>query len=307
MLVAAVASVADQLGPGDDVVLVIDHNDELRVRAAREFAADPRIRVIANTLLPGISGARNSAIDAARGEVVAFLDDDAVAGPGWLERIRAAMAEPDVLAVGVAAAPAWHGGRRPSWFPDEYDWVVGCTYRGLPTSAGQVRNVNGAAMALRRDAVIAVGGFSTMVGRRGAAFTGCEETELCIRLRQRHPDAKILYLPDVSVAHTVPRERMRIRYFLRRCYGEGLSKARVARLVGAADGLSSERSYVWSTLPRGVARQVGRGLRGRLGGWLAAVLIVTGVGVTATGYLLGRLRPDVTAVVSREATPVARL
>jgi len=305
VMTEAVDSVARQLRDGDDMVLVIDHNDELFERAVDRFAGDPRIRVIANTGPAGISGARNTAIAHARGDLLAFLDDDAVAEPGWLDRVRAAMAEPGVSAVGTAAVPDWEGGARPAWFPDEYDWVVGCTYRGLPTALGEVRNVNGAAMAFRVQALAVAGGFSSVVGRRGAAYTGCEETELCIRLRQRDPSARILYLPDVRVRHRVPRERMRVRHFLRRCFGEGQSKARVARLVGATDGLASERSYVRSTLPRGVARELGRGLRGQPAGWLAAALIVVGLGITGTGYLLGRLRP-VRNPVAGEVAVVAR-
>jgi hypothetical protein len=99
---------------------------------------------------------------------------------------------------------------------------------------------------------------------------------------------------------------MRLRHFLRRCFGEGQSKARVARLVGTTDGLASERSYVRSTLPRGVARELARGLRGQPAGWLAAALIVVGVGITGTGYLLGRLRPTRASVTAEVAVVAQR-
>ena len=304
-MVAAVGSVLDQLRGADDCVLVIDHNDELLGLAADRFRDEPRLRIVPNRGPAGVSGARNAAVGHARGDIVAFLDDDAVAEPGWLDDVRAALAEPAVVAIGTAAVPMWESGSRPSWFPREYDWVVGCTYLGLPTGAAEVRNVNGAAMAFRREIFGAVGGFSAMVGRRGAAYTGCEETELCIRIRQSRPGARIVYLPNVAVRHNVPRERMRIRYFLRRCYGEGLSKARVAQLVGSDDGLASERSYVRSTLPRGVARELRRGLGGRPAGWLAAALIVVGLMVTATGYTLGRLRGYAVTPVPGEVAAVA--
>jgi hypothetical protein len=97
---------------------------------------------------------------------------------------------------------------------------------------------------------------------------------------------------------------MTVRHFLRRCYGEGLSKARVARLVGSADALASERSYVRSTLPRGVARELGRGMRGRPSGFLAALLIVAGVAVTGTSYVLGRLRREAVTIAPAEVAPV---
>ena len=77
----------------------------------------------------GISGARNSGIAAARGAIIAFLDDDAIAAPDWLEQLLAGYSSPNVLGVGGAIEPQWQGGR-PRWFPPEFDWVVGCTYLG---------------------------------------------------------------------------------------------------------------------------------------------------------------------------------
>jgi GT2 family glycosyltransferase len=287
-LVECLEAITPQLGDGDECVLVIDHNEELYARAV---AAWPGVRVLRNEESPGVSGARNSAIAGSRRDVVAFLDDDAVAGPDWLERVRTAFAEPDVMVVGTAAAPMWPTGARPGWLPPEFDWVVGCTYRGLPTVRADVRNVIGVAMAFRRQVFDRVGGFSPAVGRVGTRPTGCDETELCIRLRQADPAARVVFLPDVAVAHHVTVDRTRWRYFVRRCRGEGRSKAWVSRLVGAGDGLSSERAYLLSVLPRAVVREVGRGLRGHGSGWAAAGAIVVGVAMTGSAYALGRVIP----------------
>jgi glycosyltransferase involved in cell wall biosynthesis len=285
-LVDAVESVLAQLRAGDECLIVVDHNDELLARAERAFTS---ARVMPNTGPRGLSGARNTAIAASHGDLVAFLDDDAVACPGWLDRMRSALADTDVYGVGTAALPHWPERGRPSWFPPEFDWVVGCSYTGLPVARADVRNVIGAAMAFRREAFELAGRFSTVVGRIGTTPTGCEETELCIRLRRARPGARIAYLPDVAVQHRVSEDRLSLGYFFRRCVGEGLSKARVSRLVGANDGLSSERAYVRSTLPRGVRRELRRGLRGELSGWSASALIVAGAVVTGAAYLSGRL------------------
>jgi GT2 family glycosyltransferase len=288
-LVNAVASILRQLGPADDCLVVIDHNEELRSRAEAEFGAHASVRVVASSGPRGLSGARNTAIALTRGDILAFLDDDAVAGDLWLDRMRAALADPEVFAGGSAALPHWPESGRPTWFPPEFDWVVGCSYVGLPDVRTDVRNVIGAAMAFRREAFELAGVFSTVVGRIGAAPTGCEETELCIRLRRARPTARVTYLPDIAVTHHVTPERLSLRYFFRRCMGEGMSKARVSRLVGAGDGLASERTYVWSTLPRGVRREVRRGLRGDIGGFSTSALMVAGTFVTGCAYLWGRL------------------
>lgn len=288
-LVAAVESVRPQLRPGDECLVVIDHNDELFDRARHAFATAESVRVITNSGPRGLSGARNTAVESSRGSIVAFLDDDAAAESDWLTRMRDALAVSDVLAVGTAAVPRWPTGRRPAWFPPEFDWVVGCSYVGLPVERADVRNVIGAAMAFRREAFELAGRFSTLVGRVGTIPTGCEETELCIRLRRVRPSARITYLPDVAVTHQVTADRLRLSYFFRRCIGEGLSKARVSRLVGADQGLASERTYLLSTLPRGMRRDLRRGLTGELAGWSSSLLIVAGAMVTGLAYVRGRL------------------
>jgi len=288
-LTAAVGSVVRQLRPGDECVVVIDHNEELRARAEAWFDGEPSVRVVASTGPRGLSGARNTAIATARGEVVAFLDDDALAGDQWLPGMLAALAETDVLAVGSAALPRWPQGRRPAWFPPEFDWVVGCSYGGLPTARADVRNMIGAAMAFRREAFELAGTFSTDMGRLGAAPTGCEETELCIRVRRVRPAARVVYLPEVSVRHRVTEDRLRRRYFLRRCLGEGRSKAWVSRLQGAGAGLASERDYVRKVLPPALLRELRRGLRGDRDGLAAAFLIVAGVLAAGLGFVHGRM------------------
>lgn len=288
---AAVGSVLRQLRPGDECLVIIDHNAELLSKARTELEGE--IRVLANSGPQGLSGARNTAIAASRGDILAFLDDDAVASELWLDQMRSALADPEVFAVGSAALPQWPGSGRPTWFPPEFDWVVGCSYLGLPAARADVRNVIGAAMAFRREAFELAGVFSTVVGRIGTAPTGCEETELCIRLRHARPTARVSYLPDVAVAHHVTADRLSLSYFLRRCAGEGRSKARVSRLVGAGDALASERTYVRQTLPRGIRRELRRGLRGDLGGWSTSALIVAGAFLTGCAYVRGRLaRPE---------------
>src|SRR5262249_52948370 len=85
-----------------------------------------------------------------------------------------------------------------------------------------------------------------------------------------------------------PSNRTRWRYFCSRCYAEGLSKAAVARYVGAKDGLASERTYVLQTLPRGILRGLADVLhRDDMTGLARAGVIIFGLVVTIAGYLLG--------------------
>ncbi len=285
-LAAGTRAVHAQLRKTDTLVVVVDHNEALRERVTAELPGT----VVANTHGQGLSGARNTGLDHATGDVVAFLDDDALPPPGWLDALRAPFAAADVVGVAGAVDPAWEGGRAPRWFPREFGWVVGCDYVGLAGDGEQVRNPIGASMALRREPVVAAGGFSELVGRVGTLPVGCEETELAIRLAQRDPTGRVLRAGTCAVAHLVPRDRQTIRYFLSRCYHEGRSKKVLSGLVGTQQGLAAERAYTTRTLPVGVVRHLAAVLRGDVAGLARAVLVVLGLGTTGAGYLSVRRR-----------------
>ncbi|WP_037857198.1 glycosyltransferase family 2 protein [Streptomyces sp. NRRL F-5065] len=249
------------------------------------------VRVLANAGPRGLSAGRNTGIAASRAEVIAFLDDDAVAERDWLHHLTEAYADPRVMAVGGRTLPVWASGRRPVWFPEEFDWVVGCTYRGLPPGRVRVRNVLGGNASFRREAFDAAGGFATGIGRDGDRRPlGCEETELCIRLSRARPDAVLLIDDRAVIHHRVPGAREHFGYFRSRTYAEGLSKALVARSVGVARGLESERRYATRTLPAGVVRGLRDAVLARPGGAGRAGAIVAGVLTAAGGYLVGSVR-----------------
>ena len=275
----AIRSAQEQTIPVHQIILVIDHNEGL-LRRAQDAELAPT--VVANSHERGLGGARNTGVDHSDGDVVAFLDDDAVACTTWIESFTATYRETSVAGVGGSAHPRWETAR-PFWYPPEFDWVVGCSYLGLPEVAAEVRNAFGCNMSFRADVLSDLGGF-----RLGY---GCDETEFCIRLRQRWPERRVIYLPEASVSHYVPADRVRFKRFLKRCQFEGGSKAVVSRLIGRGDGLESERRYTRVTLPRGVARGVGDTMfRHDVSGLARAAAIVAGLASTVLGYILAQLR-----------------
>lgn len=301
LLHAAVRSLGAQTLPPLEVIVVVDHNPNLleRLEAAEDL---PGIYPVGNSGPRGLSGARNCGIAAARGHVIAFLDDDAQADAGWLKVFAEVYEDPRVLGAGGAIEPVWDR-RRPGWFAPEFDWVVGCSYTGMPGVQTRVRNLIGANMSFRRDAFELVGTFRSGVGRVGTVPFGCEETELCLRLAKAAPGRALVYEPRAVVRHHVPGTRANWRYFRSRCWAEGISKASVSRLAGTARGLSSESRYTLRTLPRGVARGLLEAVGGDASGAARAATIVAGWTITVAGYVAGRARR---AEADRRALPSPR-
>lgn len=295
----AVRAARGQLSPEtDELVVVVDHNESLRDWLTDRFPEG--VTVVPNREERGLSGARNTGVAATEADVVVFLDDDAALRPGGLEAVRRAFADDTVVAIGGAVHPRWQSGAAPAWFPEEFGWVVGCDYRGLPPDGSEIRNPIGAAMAVRRDALLKAGGFSHRLGRVGSVPAGCEETLMGIELRRLFPESRIVRIEDFAVDHNVPRSRANLRYFTDRCLHEGRSKAILSAMVGAGAGLSSERSFVLRTLSTGIARNLLRTVTGTPSAFTRTIVIVLGLFVTAFGTVSRTLtggRPQVSQPV----------
>ena len=286
-LVEAVASVQRQTTAYREIIVVIDYNPVLFRQAQEQLTG---VVVVENTQTKGLRGARNSGIAHAQGQIIAFLDDDAVAIPDWLRFLCEGYTDERVLGTGGAITPLW-AEQKPRWFPEEFYWVVGCTYRGMPQEDAIIRNPIGANMSFRREIFDAVGGFERETASVGSLHAGgCEETELCIRAHQVWPQRVFLYHSQANVFHRVPASRTNWHYFWFRCYVEGLAKAAMTQYVGAKDGLTSEYKYTLQTLPLGVVHGLSDTLRHRdLTGLGRAGAIITGLLTTMVGYVQGKI------------------
>ena len=282
----AIDVVLEQLSYDDELLVVVDHNEALLARC-RAYLDD--LTVIPNRRNRGLSGARNTALEEAHGSIIVFLDDDALPLDGWLEALRAPYADERVYGVGGLAEPRWVG-NQPPWFPEEFLWVVGCSHLGRPSDPHPVRNPVGVNMSFRKVAFDHVGGFAERLGRIGERLLSCEETEFSIRLTQANPDAIILYEPSSQVQHQVPEHRASLRYFIKRCWAEGLSKAQITRYVGPSGALSTELRYASRVLPSGIWKGFRDSAGGDLWGTARSVAIVVGLLATATGYCVGTVR-----------------
>jgi glycosyltransferase involved in cell wall biosynthesis len=284
----AFESVRSQTIPARELIVVIDGDADLKRLAERRLTGAV---VVMNTHGPGESGARQTGCEHAAGTILAFLDDDAIADDDWLEQLLRGYEDPQVLGVGGRIDPLWRQAP-PRWFPAEFNWVIGCTYAGMPLETARIRNPIGANMSVWASVFASAGAFEGRLGRvqGGSAMSGTAvETEFAIRTTIANPGRYWVYQPRARVRHAVPAQRATWGYFVRRCRVEGRAKALLASVAGADQALQSERVYARTVLPRAVARGLGEGLRGRPAGFARASAILTGLSVTAFAYASARV------------------
>ncbi len=274
-LVDCVSSLLTQRDPVGEILLVIDHNEALLARCRDQW---PQLQVVPSDGPKGLSGARNTGWRRCSHPLIAFIDDDACADPHWSRELTRAY-DDTVLGVGGKIDPVWPEGRQPSWWPTSFNWVVGCTYTGMPRRRSAVRNAIGANMSVRRNVLEEIDGFETSLGRVGKVPLGAEETAMYLRAGSIYQDMSVIYEPAARVRHRVTAERATAGYLVKRCFGEGRSKARMTRMNLAPQALGTERQYVVRTLPLAMVR-----------GLLSAdprrgLAVILGLLCTAAGYV----------------------
>lgn len=299
-LLECLASLERQTLPPLEVIVVVDGKPEIWERLIHRNG--PTITL--STPRPsGLSAARNLGLTRASGTYVAFLDDDAVADASWLKTLRAVLEDDTVAGAGGRSVPNWEG-KKPPWMPEELLWALGCSYRGMPTTRSEVRNVYGGSACFRRDIFTRFGGFDTNLGRTAVGLAGCEETELCLRVQSRSQGLRFVHEPGAVIHHQVPVDRQKISYLLSRCASEGRSKAILRAIDGGRSNrpLAREASYLFRTVPSGMLSYICQFLRGDGWGLVRAILLTMAVINTLLSYeatraksILGRLALEPTS------------
>jgi glycosyltransferase involved in cell wall biosynthesis len=239
-------SVLDQEYPDVELIVVVDGTDAVCERVREDYGDHPEVIVHCNDENRGLAASRNAGAELASGEVVAFMDDDAVADDDWVAELVSAYEEHDAVAVGGQMTPAWVVGR-PRWLPEEFYWLVGVTHRGFADGEGEVRNTNGSNISFRRDLFLDLDGFDTEMGLQGEKQLQGEEPEFCARLRQETGQG-VWYNPDATVAHKVLSHRVQPTWLLNRAFWQGYSKRAMADLTPDSGG--EERDFLGQLLLR---------------------------------------------------------
>lgn len=219
-----------------EVVVVDQSEDDSSRRAVEErFGGDPRVRYH-HSEISGAAHARNVGFALARGELIVFIDDDAVPVAGWLAAYVAAFQE-------LTPRPGLVGGRillewdrpRPTWYPRRFLVLLGMHDAGdeiRPFPPGDFPLSGN--MALPREVMAQVGGFDTSLGfdvRRRNPLLGGEDSHLGLKVM--NAGYAVWYHPEAEVHHFARSAKLTPRYFLRRCYWHGRT---TIQLRARADG-----------------------------------------------------------------------
>ena len=170
----------------------------------------------------GHSYARNRGVETAGGDVLAFIDDDAIADKDWCFAIKRAFNETGADGVGGKALPKWEN-EPPLYL--KYS-LKAQRYIGIFDLGDKIIPIDdyliGTNMAFKKGLFKRFGLFQTKVGRYGRRLTGSDDVEFCNRII---PEAKLFYDPRIIVLHKMPVSRTRINYLINIAFSNGISKA----------------------------------------------------------------------------------
>lgn len=286
----AVESALAQTHSPVEVVLIVDGNEEVHERTVEAFGGRDGVIIHCNGENQGISYSRTKGADLASGEIVAFLDDDAIAEPDWIEELLSVYRTSDAIAVGGKMTPEWVEGE-PWFLPPEFYWLVGVTHPGFAAPGEEVRNTFGSNLSFRAEVFEEVGGFNPDIGPKGGRVLQGEETEFCARMREAFGQG-VVYNPGARVKHKIFRYRTDPWWLLVRSFWQGYSKRVMSMVI--EDSGEDESAFLRRLLTRSIPQRFEASIRERsvrpLGQLLALVAFTAAVGV---GYIYGVLRHSV--------------
>jgi glycosyltransferase involved in cell wall biosynthesis len=201
----------------------VDHTARVVEAAARR--SGPEVVYLTEDK-PGKSHALNTAVAHARGDLLAFTDDDVLPSPGWLAAYAEVFWQTGADYAAGRILPLWEA-PPPRWLTPALYGVLaipdgGTTRLTLSGVADRVMPI-GANMAIRRRVLDKIGGWNPQLGKLKNTLRTGEDHEFALRLLAAGFAG--VYEPDASVLHRVPGDRLRLGYFARWCYGNGQIEA----------------------------------------------------------------------------------
>lgn len=252
-------SIKDQTYANIETIFVAERSQELyeEVKTYAKEEAIANMRVVFNNGEPGLSAARNLGIKHAKGDVIGFVDADAVLFPDWAEGIIKAYEDDDVIGVTGPAFPLWED-KPLDWLPEELYWLISCTAWTGWTETRRVRSAFGVNMAFRREAFEDGCLFSHEAGyARGQHHQPvADDLEFSLRLRRR-TGRPFVFSPDTRVWHRASEHRLSLRFVAARAHQVGRTRRIIGRYYAPELGPPEQEQRVvkgilrlWLGLPK---------------------------------------------------------
>jgi GT2 family glycosyltransferase len=205
-----------------ETIFVVENSKELmeKIKICGVANAIPNLKLLFNDGEPGLSAARNVGIKQARGDIIAFVDDDVLLYPDWAENMVKSYNYDSTIGVTGPAIPLWEDNSM-IWFPEEFYWVISCTAWDDDNRIKEIRNAWGMNMSFKREAFEMAGLFSNEFGFHKGPMA--EDNEFSLRIKKK-TGKKIIFVPDVKLWHRVHKYRLSQKFIKERSYWIGYSR-----------------------------------------------------------------------------------
>ena len=262
-----------------EIVLVDNNCTDNTHGVCEQFAAAHKEVAFRYVIEPeqGLSAARNKGIKEAKGDIIIYVDDDALVDTDYIRQYAEHFATyPETMAAGGPIEPLYES-KEPSWM-SPYTKALLTAWMNYGTQVREYPNgryPGGGNAAYRKEVFERVGLFNTELGRKGNLLLASEEKDIFDKMKAL--GMKVLYLPAPVLHHCIPQTKLEEDYFNRLTLQIGRSERMRTRAISKGKYLSRLASEVV-----------------KWGGTLALLCIYTLQGHPMKGWKLVLFRMNVT-------------
>ncbi len=242
LLIDSINSVLEQDYESFDIIIITE-GDKLTEHVKSDYNEVRNVSIVQiHNNTGGVSVARNEGLKRAEGDIIAYLDSDAVAEENWLRNLGKTYAQnEEIIAVGGKAEANWLS-KQPWYLPDEFLWLVGVTHNGHPPDGSIIRSTFGCNMSYRKEVFNDLGGFDIELGKSHGFNLQGEEPELGIRMYDKY-DTGMYYEESAIVSHSVEKHQTKLSWLCKRAYLQGITKYIIKEKHNSTE-LSEENDYL---------------------------------------------------------------
>ena len=239
-------SVKKQSYKNMETIFVVERSEELRdkIKAFINEKNIQNIQVVFSNEKLGLSIARNLGITKAKGEIIAFADDDVVLFPNWAEEMVQAFDNDSIIGVTGSAFPLWENDSL-KWLPEEFYWLISCTAWTGWSKPKIVRGAFGANMAFKREAFTDNFLFAPNTGYTNGSQHQpvSDDLEFSLRLKKK-TKRNIIFSPGPQVWHRVGKQRLSFRFVAQRAHQVGCTRRIIRRYYAEEFGSFEQENQV---------------------------------------------------------------